>query len=416
MAITCLKDGHIYSARLAVKGGRVIDSIYYGGHKVLDSEGFVYIDTAPGIKTIHIPLAGVYNIHLVGGGGGGSSSASDISEAWHTAAGSGGSGAHVWWWQYLDIGDYEVTIGDRGDRVEGVYGSRTGGDGGDTIFFSQIAGGGKGGFSQGSAEDGSFAGGAGGTYTTDFNGTNGNAGSGGWGHREGGASVYGSYGRGGGSGVDDGMTGVISLVFKDSHAPNIFESSTPGTYTVEITEAGKYEITVVGAGGGGATGSDSNKYAYKSRASSGGSGAAVVGVWDLEVGSYTVTIGAGGAGSGNGMWTLNTGKTGGSSSFGSYITCNGGTGGKAVWTDQGGTAAGTGGAVSNVTGYTSLIQSTNGNNGVVLGGHSGWTNGGNSVYGGYGRAGQAYCDGGGGGTSAGGSGYVRVAQLEGKGS
>lgn len=210
-----------------------------------------------------------------------------------------------------------------------------------------------------------------------------------------------------------GEEGYANLTVKNiSVLPYTVELTNAGTTTQTIPH-GLYEVTVVGAGGGGAAGADQPKYSSKSRAASGGSGSAVVGDWLFESEtSLSVTVGAGGSGSGHSMGVRNIGGTGGSSSFGSYITCGGGTGGSAIWTDGGTSYAGQGGTVSSTTGYTTLKSSLSGNNGAIKKGYSGWTNGGDSVLGGYGKAGQAYCDSSGGGTSAGGNGYVKYQMLD----
>lgn len=215
------------------------------------------------------------------------------------------------------------------------------------------------------------------------------------------------------TGTINGITEDTELSIKLVQSNNIIlESTTPNSYSIVIPETGYYEIAAVGAGGGGAAGADQSKYASKSRATSGGSGAAVFGLWRLNAGTYPATIGAGGAGSGTGMWVLNQGGNGGSTSFNTNtIIVNGGTGGKAIWTDRSGTEVGHAGTVSAVTGYKRLDLRSNGNEGTVVGGYGGWTNGGASVYNGHGRAGQAYCDSNGGGTTAGVNGYLFVRMV-----
>lgn len=272
-----------------------------------------YESSTPGTYTFNVAQSGVYDVHLVGGGGGGSEGASDISGAWYIFAGAGGSGAHVWWWQYLDAGSYSVTVGDKGARVSGGYGSRTGGTGGNTVFLSQTAGGGLGGYSSGGAGGGSSSGGEGGSYTTSYNGTAGNKGNSGIWSQTGGASVYTGYGKGGDSGADNAGTGAIVLFYKSALAPIIFESSSTGSYTINITEEEEYEITIVGGGGGG-----SNNF--------GGAGAGIRFRARLSVGSYTGSIGNGGAGA-PAYVRNNDGQTGGATTFNGQdisITCNGG--------------------------------------------------------------------------------------------
>ena len=62
-----------------------------------------------------------------------------------------------------------------------------------------------------------------------------------------------------------------------------------GTYTIEITDAGQYEIEMYGGGGS----SGRYKYDSQTRFNSGGSGAGYKGIVNLSVGSYTITVGKG---------------------------------------------------------------------------------------------------------------------------
>ena len=68
----------------------------------------------------------------------------------------------------------------------------------------------------------------------------------------------------------------------------IFESATPGTYTVNITSSQNYYIELVGSGASGQTKAGFSKKRY-----GGGSGAYVYGTQYLAKGTYTVVIGAG---------------------------------------------------------------------------------------------------------------------------
>lgn len=372
-----------------------------------------YESSAPGTYTFNVAQSGVYDVHIVGGGGGGSEGASDISGAWYIFAGAGGSGAHVWWWQYLDAGSYSVTVGDKGARVSGGYGSRTGGTGGNTIFLSQTAGGGLGGTSHGGAGGGSSSGGEGGSYTTSYNGTAGNKGNSGIWSQTGGASVYTGYGKGGDSSTDNAGTGAIVLFYKSALAPAVFESSTPGTHTVNITETSSYEIVVVGAGGGG--GAQGDKYTWKSSSAGGGSGAYAKIRTTLTAGSsYSLVIGAGGAGHGGG-WTQ-VGDAGGASSFGTLVSCTGGGGGYAAFTDGTPGVAGGAGGTYTVDSTVTTVAASNGNvGGTTTNIVSNEAPGGASVYGGYGAGGSARATGHNAGYgNTGGNGYICVRKLAGK--
>lgn len=367
-----------------------------------------YESSTPGTYTFNVAQSGVYDIHLVGGGGGGYRGAWAEGGHWLWTSAGGGSGAYVHWWQYLTAGAYSVTVGAAGSSSSS-YGVSAG-NGGNTVFLSQTAGGGIGGHGGGYYP----VGGSGGTYSTSYTGTNGNPGdtSGMAGTANGGSSVYSGYGAGGNGAPSAGNNGAIVLFYRDAVAPIIFESSSPGTYTLNITRAGNYEVTVIGAGSGSAAGSDKAKYSGKSRLAAGGSGAAVVTIYNLAVGSYIITVGAGGAGSGTGMWTWNDGGAGGSSSFSNYITCTGGGATHSAWSDWSGQYGGAAGTVSVLTGYSSIGFQSNGIAGTVYGGYGDFS-GAASVYGGYGKGGDGGSNSNGGWTQAGGNGYVCVRQLAG---
>lgn len=101
----------------------------------------------------------------------------------------------------------------------------------------------------------------------------------------------------------------------------LFESSTAGTYTVDIEFPGKYQVIVVG-GGSGAAYNVSGKFSDGSI--SGGSGAGFEGIISLTAGTYTITVGAGGTSVS--PHNANTAKpgAGGNSSIGNLIIAGGG--------------------------------------------------------------------------------------------
>lgn len=68
----------------------------------------------------------------------------------------------------------------------------------------------------------------------------------------------------------------------------IFESSTAGTYEINIPKSQNYYIQLVGGGGGG-------RYAHVSTDSGGGSGGYVYGTIHIPAGIYTLIVGKGGA-------------------------------------------------------------------------------------------------------------------------
>ena len=105
----------------------------------------------------------------------------------------------------------------------------------------------------------------------------------------------------------------------------IFESSTGGTYSVNIPTQGRYEITCVGGGGAAAM---RGVYDDKGYGWGGGSGGAFKGIFELNAGSYTVVVGSANnnttAQSGN-TQTLNpTDTTTHDSYVQGVVTCGGG--------------------------------------------------------------------------------------------
>ena len=121
---------------------------------------------------------------------------------------------------------------------------------------------------------------------------------------------------------------IPTLVYE--HNPTVFQQSTAGTYTFNVTEEAPYEITLVGGGGGGAFNSSGN--AGSAAAGNSGSGLIVNAV--LKAGTYVLNVGAGGAWSG---W-LDANTWGGNGSQSSIskdgvviATAGGGTGNHAWW-------------------------------------------------------------------------------------
>jgi len=151
----------------------------------------------------------------------------------------------------------------------------------------------------------------------------------------------------------------------------IFESSTPGTYSVDILTTGKYEVICVGGGGGGVRWGNGNILAYQY--AGGGSGGYSNLIQTLVKDNYTVIIGGGGGWTSNGA---NYAGTGGTSSFSDIVNATGGQGGKRSSTCSGGVG---------------ITQ--NGNGGTP-------STAGASVYNGYGKGGY--------GASNGSAGYVKI--------
>ena len=160
----------------------------------------------------------------------------------------------------------------------------------------------------------------------------------------------------------------------------IFESSTPGTYNVEILGKGKYEVYCIGGGGGG--------YYKRNPKSvgSGGSGSGFIGIIKIEASILSVSVGAGGR-----YQSYN----GAGSSIGNLVITYGGGRGS------------TGGAAGAQPTINATIISTTlnsaGNPGESSGG-SGPVAGGASLYNGYGAGGVGQT----GNNSSGVSGYVKI--------
>lgn len=156
---------------------------------------------------------------------------------------------------------------------------------------------------------------------------------------------------------------VINRIYKGStliwqKTAKIFESSTPGTYTVDLTgRAGRYRVICVGGGGGSSTWA-------------GGAGAYIditfiaSGIAN-QGGTFTIVVGSGGAGAGA-YSRNNNGYAGGTSSVtwgngGKYISCQGGQGaiGLRKGDENGGSSTYTyAPTISGLTTYTINAQSS----------------------------------------------------------
>ena len=200
---------------------------------------------------------------------------------------------------------------------------------------------------------------------------------------------------------------TVNVTLVIPYTPNqvLYESSTGGaSTTLNLLTTGRYQVICVGGGSGGA-------YVYSSKFSdgraSGGSGAGFNGVVYLSEGNYTVEVGAGGSGQAyetNGKsWATST--AGGQSAIDSIIVAGGG--GSATAGIHG--AAQTAGSGGTLSYDSSKVQSyslaTNGNAGTTA--YNANIDGGASVYGGYGKGGNA----GNSYTTAGGNGYVKVVYI-----
>lgn len=156
----------------------------------------------------------------------------------------------------------------------------------------------------------------------------------------------------------------------------IFEQATAGNYTVNILTDGKYEVYVIGGGAGGVRFYDISFFV-----ASGGSGAGFIGVINIDKGNHSITVGKGGTKNTN---TSSSVGGGGNSSIDSLVIAY--AAGK-----HDANTAGAGGAIPSIN--TTIISQTlnvKGNNGTIASGSKPATqNGGASVYGNYGKGGNA---------------------------
>lgn len=204
---------------LIYKGGTSIASIYKGSMFVYESKlpagQTVFEQATAGTYTVTLPKTQNYRLIMVGGGGGGASGGSGHYTNYNAG---GGSGGYVEVIVKLNKGSYTISVGAIGTHGSGSSaGLYYGTAGGATTAFGFTAGGGQGG--RCSIHSGGPLGGAGGsntlaTYVHLVANTTGNTGatSGGSYNVSGGASVYGSYGRGQNAYGDAGVAGYIKIV------------------------------------------------------------------------------------------------------------------------------------------------------------------------------------------------------------
>lgn len=179
----------------------------------------------------------------------------------------------------------------------------------------------------------------------------------------------------------------------------LFDSSTPGTYELEIPTEIIAEVYVVAAGSGACV--SAGGISAKGSRSGGGSGSAFIGVIKIPKGTISLTVGRGGPGGyKNGEWAY--GSAGGNSSLGEIVVAFGATGSSADKNGAG--AGGNGGATPSIAAQIlATIQCAAGRSGEHKMGTAP-ASGGSSLYGGYGRGGNSN------GTSpeAGTNGYIKI--------
>lgn len=189
----------------------------------------------------------------------------------------------------------------------------------------------------------------------------------------------------------------------------LFESSTPGTYSLNVEETAECEVYCIGAGGGGAAGvykrgGFGSRYYYA--AAGGGSGGGFIGTVKINEGSYPLVVGKGGPGAGGGEGRHDAGD-GGSSSIGNGIVCGGGIGGyaRADITHYG--TPGTGGTAPVIT--FEVLQTQKNSAGNAGGGStSSSVTGGAAIYENYGTGGDGTLNGTSGTGTDGANGYIKI--------
>jgi hypothetical protein len=171
---------------------------------------------------------------------------------------------------------------------------------------------------------------------------------------------------------------------------DVWESSTPGTYSVDIKVAGNYQVILVGAGGGGA--SKGSK-----RMAGGGSGAYLNGIFALPSAIYSVVVGEGGlyaySDSNNSGVRANDGGSSGIYWNEESMIVGGGKGGYAYSGSSGyELTPGTGGGKCSIPSTLTTISiesNENGNKGQTGTSLGSVGAGGASLYNGYGKGGIA---------------------------
>ena len=384
-------------------GNQIIAQIYNGADLVFSHyppQGIVFEKNIAGTYTFTPDVDGIYEFDIIGAGGGGAwSSYGDTSYVYYTNC-SGGGGGYVHGYITLERGNsYTFVVGSGGTKAAGNYDQQAG-SGTASTGFGQTANGG-GGAHANSVYWSAHTPGTGGTYSTTYEGYNGNDGGVSYGvvdktYVPGGQSYYGGeYGRGGWAGNTDASNGNDGYVCIRYVGSVIFSKTSSGSYTFTPDVTGKYEIRLVGAGGGGASSPDYQKYAWKSGNAGGGSGGYVNGVWQLSKDiTYSITIGSGGNSS---SVTLGTAVAGdGTTSTFAYssggatfllASAGGGTGGYSRWTDGVPSMTAGVGGVNTYSGAETIISSVSGQNGETLNGYTTAFGGAsNYLYGGGGNA------------------------------
>ncbi len=164
------------------------------------------------------------------------------------------------------------------------------------------------------------------------------------------------------------------------YTPNqvLFESSTPGTYSLNILTDGVYEVYCIAGGSGGAA---YHVYGYKWYSASGASGSGYIGNLKITQHTYQIVVGRGSSGKHNSSEKISDAEN---SSISNVVTSYGGKGGKAV-DDR---TQAVGGDIPTIfTQEISFTLKQRGNNGTIDD-DSDLCSGGASLYNGYGKGGD----------------------------
>lgn len=220
---TVSKDGYYsVSGSLTVTENKVIDIVL---EQIYYNDGQTIYESASGgaSTTLNLKTSGRYQVICIGGGGGASEKYSKHFMVSHQSA-SGGSGSGFDCIFQLVKGDYAVQVGNGGTGKLGMTPQGKVDDGGNSRFGDSYAYGGIGGYINPNNQTILTAGAGGATPTLTYTvisftlnraGNSGNTASSG--NISGGASIYGSYGKGGdcqnNASVINGTAGYVKVIF-----------------------------------------------------------------------------------------------------------------------------------------------------------------------------------------------------------
>ena len=164
------------------------------------------------------------------------------------------------------------------------------------------------------------------------------------------------------------------------YTPNqvLFESSTPGTYSLNILTDGVYEVYCIAGGSGGVT---KHLILNNNPTASGASGSGYIGNLKITQGTYHIVVGRGSSGKYGRNEKVSDAEN---SSISNVVTSYGGKGGK-PYNDQ---TQAVGGNIPTIFAQEiSFTLKQRGNNGIIAN-YAGVYSGGASLYNGYGKGGD----------------------------